>query len=256
MLTVFQRSTAFTGEMCFNCCWWSLLLHLHVGGRTGARKFVSCLRILEKNWTRWDAYMCWTLCSNVVQTQMKEIGYNSFSPHCVCKNSCILNWDELFSSVGQFLGWSYLVLHFYGNVCYWIPKLFWPRLDWFWLFCWNIPHFTVVLSLWTEVSNICSLVFLFWRHEIFSINGLRAILVSSLKVPLLFNYSIFLYQLIKLAKQSNFIYFVLASYSFFFSPVVMKKLFDYLWKSIITFPSFFNVKSLLMFYIVYCRNVF
>ena len=146
---------------------------------------------------------------------MEEVGNTSISPHCVGENSCIWNWNKLFSSVGQVLDWSFFVLHFDGNVCYWIPKLFWPRLDWFWLFCWNIPHFAVVLSLRTEVSNICSLVFLFWRHEIFSINGLRAILVSSSKVPLLFNYSIFLYQLIKLSMHSNFNSFLFASYSFF-----------------------------------------
>ena len=48
--------------------------------------------------------MCWTLCSNVVQTQMKETGYSSLSRHCVGEYSCISNWNELFSSVGQVLG--------------------------------------------------------------------------------------------------------------------------------------------------------
>ena len=68
--------------------------------------------------------MCWTWLSNVVQTQVKEIGYTSLSPHCVGEYSCILNWNELFSSVGQVLGGSFFVLHFDGSVYYWIPKQF------------------------------------------------------------------------------------------------------------------------------------
>ena len=130
------------------------------------QKCASGLRRLEKIWTRWDAYMCWTLCSNVVQTQMREIGYNSFSPHCVCKNSCILNWDELFSSVGQFLGWSYLVLHFYGNVCYWIPKLFWPRLDWF--------GFFVGISLISSSSCLYGLKSAIIAHLCFSFDDMKS----------------------------------------------------------------------------------
>ena len=39
-----------------------------------------------------------------------------------------------FLAVFQVLDWSFFVLHFYGNVCNWIPKLIWPRTDWFWGF--------------------------------------------------------------------------------------------------------------------------
>ena len=34
-----------------------------------------------------------------------------------------------FSAVFQVLGRSFLVLHFDGNVCNWIPKVIWPRMD-------------------------------------------------------------------------------------------------------------------------------
>ena len=37
---------------------------------------------------------------------------------------------RFFSAVFQVLDWSFLVLHFYGNVCNWIPKVIWPRMDW------------------------------------------------------------------------------------------------------------------------------
>ena len=39
-----------------------------------------------------------------------------------------------FPAVFQVLGWIFLVLHFDGNVCNWIPKVIWPRMDWFWGF--------------------------------------------------------------------------------------------------------------------------
>ena len=39
-----------------------------------------------------------------------------------------------FSAVFQVLDWSFFVLHFYGNVCNWMPKVIWPRMDWFWGF--------------------------------------------------------------------------------------------------------------------------
>ena len=37
-----------------------------------------------------------------------------------------------FSAVFLVLDWNFLLLHFDGNVCIWIPKEIWPRMDWFW----------------------------------------------------------------------------------------------------------------------------
>ena len=53
---------------------------------------------------------------------------------CIDGYSCLRYRNEFFSAVFQVLDWSFLVLHFYGNVCNWIPKLIWPRMDWFWGF--------------------------------------------------------------------------------------------------------------------------
>ena len=39
-----------------------------------------------------------------------------------------------FSALFQVLDWSFVVLHSDGNVCNWIPKVIWPRMDWFWGF--------------------------------------------------------------------------------------------------------------------------
>ena len=41
---------------------------------------------------------------------------------------------SFFSAVSQVLDRSFLVLHFDGNVCNWIPETIWPRMVWFWGF--------------------------------------------------------------------------------------------------------------------------
>ena len=53
---------------------------------------------------------------------------------CIDGYNCLRCWNELFSAVLQVLDWSFLVLHFNGNVCNWIPKVIWTRMDWFWGF--------------------------------------------------------------------------------------------------------------------------
>ena len=57
-----------------------------------------------------------------------------FLLHCIDGYSCLRYWNEFFSAVFQVLDWSFLVFHFDGNVCNWIPKVIWPRMDWFWGF--------------------------------------------------------------------------------------------------------------------------
>ena len=52
---------------------------------------------------------------------------------CIDGFSCIRYWNEFFSTVFQVLDWVFLVLHFDGNICNWIPKVIWPRMDWFWV---------------------------------------------------------------------------------------------------------------------------
>ena len=96
---------------------------------------------------------------------------------------------SFFSAVFQVLNWSFLVLHFDGNVCNWIPKVIWPRMYWFWGFCWKMASFVDFISVWAEICKNCSFVILFWRHEIFSMFSLRGILVCSLKMLVLFSFS-------------------------------------------------------------------
>ena len=86
---------------------------------------------------------------------------------------------SFFSAAFYVLDWSFLLLHFDGNVCNWIPKMIWPRMDWFW-------GFFVGKWLLSSTSYLCGLksariaaFYLFWRHQIFSIFSLRGILVCS-----------------------------------------------------------------------------
>ena len=110
--------------------------------------------------------------------------------HCFDGYSCLRYWNEFFLAVFQVLDWSFLVLLFDGNVCNWIPKVIWPRMDWFWIFCWKMASFVDFISVWTEICKNCSIVVLFWRHEIFSMFSLRGILVCSLKMLVLFSHRI------------------------------------------------------------------
>ena len=54
--------------------------------------------------------------------------------HCFDGHSCLRFWNEFFSAVFQVLDWISLVLRFDGNVCNWIPKMIWPRMELFWDF--------------------------------------------------------------------------------------------------------------------------
>ena len=54
---------------------------------------------------------------------------------------------SFFSAVFQVLDWSFLVLHFDGNVCNWIPEVIWPHMDRFWGFLFKNGFF-----LWLHVS--------------------------------------------------------------------------------------------------------
>ena len=67
-----------------------------------------------------------------------------------------------FSAVFHVLDWSFLVLHFDGNVCNWIPKVVWPTLGYFWSFFGRlVPRFVDLMSAWTEIYKNCSIVVTF-----------------------------------------------------------------------------------------------
>ena len=112
--------------------------------------------------------------------------------HCIDWHSSLRYWNEFFSAVFHVLDWKFLVLHFDGNVCNWILKVIWTRMDLFWGFLWENGFFRWLdfISVWTKIGRNRSIVILFWRHEIFSIFSLRDILVCSLKMLVLFSHRI------------------------------------------------------------------
>ena len=98
---------------------------------------------------------------------------------------------SFFSPVFQVLDGCFLVLHFDGNVCKWIPKVIWPQMDWFWnFFCLKMASFVDFISVSIEIYKNCSIVNRFWGHQIFSMFSLRGILVCSLKMLVLFSHKI------------------------------------------------------------------
>ena len=94
--------------------------------------------------------------------------------------------------------WGIFVLQCYWNFCTWTAEVIWQRLVKFWIFCWNMARFVDFISAWTEVYRNCRVVFLFWRHQIFSMISLRDVLVFSLKVPVHFSYSTIRYPFVNL----------------------------------------------------------
>ena len=69
---------------------------------------------------------------------------------------------RFFSTLFHVLDWSFLVLHFDGNVCNWIPKVVWPRMDWFWVFLLEngFFHWLHICIDWImqEMFNCCSIL--------------------------------------------------------------------------------------------------
>ena len=101
--------------------------------------------------------------------------------------SCLGYWNEFLSSVFRVLDWSFLQLHFCGNVCNWISKLIWLQMDWFlFFFCWNMPRFVDFMSACTKICENCSNRFSFLTtSNLF--DSLRGFLVCSLNVPVFFS---------------------------------------------------------------------
>ena len=87
--------------------------------------------------------------------------------HCIDGCCCFGYENELCDAVFQVSDWSFLVLNSNGNVCHWIPKVIWPRMDWFWVFRSKMAPFVYFISLRTEIGRNCSIVILFDDIEFF-----------------------------------------------------------------------------------------
>ena len=134
VLTVFWCSTSYTVLIVF----WMLLLEpvdaLARWWPCASLKCVSGLRRLKKPWTfemhtcLWPGPQIWF--RHKGRNWLHFLFYFSVLMGIVAS----VKGMSYFSIVFRVLDWSFLVLHFEENVCYWIPKVIWPRMDLFWGF--------------------------------------------------------------------------------------------------------------------------
>ena len=183
VLTVFWGSTSYTKKIVL----WKMLMEsvdaLSCWWPCACLKYVSGLRRLEKT-------LNFLRCIHVVDLVLKYVSdiYEENRLQLLLYFLVFMGivtaviGNRFFSAVFQVLDWSFLVLHFDGNVCNWIPKLIWSRMDWFWGFLLGTGffrrlHICIDLNV-QELLNCCS----FWGHQFFSMFRLRVILVCSLKM--------------------------------------------------------------------------
>ena len=165
-------------------------MHLLVGGPARVWNMLPAAKI-RKNLELFEMHTClWPGAQIWFRHKWRKLVTASLLLHCNEGYSCLRYWNEFFPAVFQVLDWSFLVLHFDGNVCNWIPNVIWPRKDWFWCFFWKMASFVDLKSVLIEICKNCSILVRFRRHQLFSIFSLRGILVCSLKKLVLFSHMI------------------------------------------------------------------
>ena len=182
--------------------------------------------------------------------------------HCIDGCCCSGYENELCDAVFQVSDWSFLVLNSNGNVCHWIPKVIWPRMDRFWVSCSKMAPFLFFVQKWIisftsnlyvlKSARIAHLLF-FLMTSRFSTFTLRGILVCSLKMLVPFNQRIFYFRLVRFseAMQRYFPYFRLFHFLCFLGSIGKT-----LWLLLKTIESIFNlcINCLLRFHFGYCNN--
>ena len=104
--------------------------------------FLRCIQVLD-------------LCSNVVQTLMKETGYTLSVVYCFGEYSCIVDWNGFRSSTGLISGWNCFELNFFRNVSNWIPNWFYDERNDFAIFLIMHGRFAIIVSS-THICVFCS----------------------------------------------------------------------------------------------------
>ena len=146
--------------------------------RTGMTR--KKLELFEMHTCLWPGAQYW------LRHKWRKMVTASTSFHCIDGYRFFRCWNEVFYAEFQVSNWNFLVFHFDGSVCNWIPKVIWPWMDWFWVFWSKMASFVELIYLRTEIWKKCSIVF-FWRFRFFSMFTSRDILVWSLKTLVPFN---------------------------------------------------------------------
>ena len=84
------------------------------------------LELFEKHTCHWPGAQRW------FRHKWRKLVTASLLLLCIDGYILLRYWNEFFFSCVSGLDWSFLVLHFDGNVCNWIPKVIWTLMDWFW----------------------------------------------------------------------------------------------------------------------------
>ena len=141
VITVFWDSTSYT---VINVLWKMLKEPVDATARWWHCACLKCVSGLEKL----EKTLNFLRCVYVIDLVLKygsDINEGNWlqllSFLCFDEYKCFRYWNAFFRAVFQVLDWSFLGLHFDGNVCSWNPKWIWPRMDWFWDFCWKMASF-------------------------------------------------------------------------------------------------------------------
>ena len=161
-------------------CWWP----------SWCRKFVSGLQRLEKL----ELFEMHTSLGPGAQMLFRrkrtKLDKSIFCSHFVGDFSCVVEWKEFPWPLGCVCVWKNCFCIVSETIA--IGFQIWLELEWtdFFLLLWEGAFFVVILA-WTTVRNNCSIVFLFWWHEVFSMISLRVFVIYYLNAPVIFSHSIF-----------------------------------------------------------------
>ena len=122
----------------------------------------------RKNLELFEMHTChWPGAQKLFRHKWRKLFTACLLLHCIDWYSCLRYWNLFFAAVFQVLDQSFLVLHFDGNVCNWFQKWFGhERID-FGVFWWKMASSVDLLSVWTKIGKNCSIVILFWWHQVF-----------------------------------------------------------------------------------------
>ena len=137
----------------FEVCYWPAKTTKNMNFLRSIQVFEGCNQLLL--WNKWRIFdtllLFFSVLANIIASLIRLI---------------------FFAPVGLVLSLGFHVLHLYGNVFNWVPKVIWPRLDWFWSVLNGLcvvcqPQSCMELNL----HGLPNCAFL-WRLGVFLINSL------------------------------------------------------------------------------------
>ena len=157
------------------------------------------LELFEMQTCLWPGAQIW------FRQKRRKLVTSSPSLDCIDGYKRFPYWNKVFYAAFHVLDWSFLVLHFDGNVCNWISKLIWPWMDWSGVFLRKRLLSLTSYPFGLKWARIAQLLFFLTTSNF----KLRGFLVCSLKMLVLFSYSVLQYWLrsLRSAMQLDFFSF-------------------------------------------------